>query len=49
MKEEDSIYEMHYQEGTKKTSIKILVSDFNRLDPSVYLNDTLVLFFLKFL
>ena len=28
--------------------IAILVKDFNRLEPSVYLNDTLVLFFLKF-
>ena len=40
---------MNYQDGNKKNSIKILVSDFNRLEPSVYLNDTLILFFLKFL
>lgn len=49
MKDDDSIYEMNYQDGTKKNSVKILVSDFNRLEPSVYLNDTLILFFLKFM
>ena len=49
MKEDDAIYEMHYNEGKKKTSVKILVSDINRLEPSVYLNDTLILFFLKFM
>ena len=49
MMEDDTIYEMPYQDGTKKNSVKILVSDFNRLEPSVYLNDTLILFFLKFL
>ena len=49
MKEDDGIYEMNYSEGTKKSSVKIMVSDFNRLEPSVYLNDTLILFFLKFM
>ena len=49
MKDDDSIYEMNYLEGTKKSSVKIMVSDFNRLEPSVYLNDTLILFFLKFM
>jgi Ulp1 family protease len=49
MKDDDPIYEMNYQDGTKKNSVKILISDFNRLEPSVYLNDTLILFFLKFL
>ena len=47
--EDDCIYEMNYQDGNKKQSIKLLVSDFNRLEPSVYLNDTLILFFLKFM
>lgn len=49
MKEDDTLYEMHYADGKKKNSVKVLVSDFNRLEPSVYLNDTLILFFLKFL
>ena len=49
MVEDDAIYEMPYQDGNKKNSVKILISDFNRLEPSVYLNDTLILFFLKFL
>ena len=49
MKEDDVIYELNYQDGTKKNSIKVLVSDLNRLEPSVYLNDTLILFFLKFM
>ena len=49
MKEDDTIYEMGYKDGNKTNSVKILISDFNRLEPSVYLNDTLILFFLKFL
>ena len=49
MKDDDAIYEMNYAEGTKKSSVKIMISDFNRLEPSVYLNDTLILFFLKFM
>ena len=49
MKEDDTIYEMGYKDGNKSNSVKILISDFNRLEPSVYLNDTLILFFLKFL
>ena len=49
MKDDDTIFEMGYQDGTKKNSIKILLSDFRRLEPSIYLNDTLILFFLKFL
>ena len=49
MKEDEMLYELFYQEGKKKNSVKILISDFNRLEPSVYLNDTLILFFLKFL
>ena len=50
MSEDDVIYEMKYAEGAKKNQeIKILLKDINRLEPSVYLNDTLILFFLKFL
>lgn len=49
MKDDDTIYEMGYKDGNKTNSVKILISDFNRLEPSVYLNDTLILFFLKFL
>jgi len=49
MSDDDTIYEMDYKDGNKKNSIKILQSDYNRLEPSVYLNDTLILFFLKFL
>ena len=49
MKDDDAIYEMGYKDGNKTNSVKILISDFNRLEPSVYLNDTLILFFLKFL
>ena len=51
MVDDDTIFKLNYQqEGTKKkSSVDILLKDFNRLEPSVYLNDTLVLFFLKFL
>lgn len=50
MKEDDVIYEMKYTEGAKKNQeVKILLKDINRLEPAVYLNDTLILFFLKFL
>ena len=50
MNEDDVIYEMKYVEGTKKNQeVKILLKDINRLEPAVYLNDTLILFFLKFL
>lgn len=52
MSEDDTIYQMNYQgEGStaRRNSINILLKDFQRLEPSVYLNDTIVLFFLKFL
>lgn len=51
MVDDDTIFKLNYQqEGTKKkSSVDVLLKDFNRLEPSVYLNDTLVLFFLKFL
>jgi len=50
MKDDDVIYEMKYTEGAKKNQeVKILLKDINRLEPAVYLNDTLILFFLKFL
>ena len=49
MKENDVVYELNYEDGKKKNSVKILASDLNRLEPSVYLNDTLILFWLKFI
>ena len=49
--QDDTIYTFDCKnEGVtaRRMQISILVKDFNRLEPSVYLNDTLVLFFLKF-
>jgi sentrin-specific protease 7 len=40
---------MNYEVGKRKKSEEIKVSDFKRLEPQIYLNDTLVNFYLKFI
>lgn len=47
LRDNSSLCKIQYKNGTRSQLIELLVSDFKRLDPNVYLNDTLILFYLK--
>ena len=52
MSPDDLIYKLQYNDhvGTKKRSeVTLTKKEIQRLEPAVYLNDELVLFYLKFM